>query len=88
MKPNADEVVKTFKGLAIAAARAKTLANEYGKEKLVANLQRRQQEFNSAVFARYSSRRRIDPASHDRQIVARIHRKNRRPNSPGASETE
>ena len=44
MKPNADEVVKTFKGLAIAAARAKTLANDYGKEKLVGNLQRRQQD--------------------------------------------
>ena len=44
MKPNADEVVKTFKGLAIAAARAKTLAKDYGKEKLVANLQRRQQD--------------------------------------------
>ena len=26
MKPNADEVVKTFKGLAIAAARAAVLA--------------------------------------------------------------
>ena len=44
MKPNPDEVAKTFKGLAIAAARAKTLAKDYGKEKLVANLQRRQQD--------------------------------------------
>ncbi len=44
MKPNADEVVKTFKGLAIAASRARTLADDYGKEKLMANLQRRQQD--------------------------------------------
>jgi len=44
MKLAGDEVVKSFKGLAIAAARAKDLAKQHGKEKLLANLPRRQQD--------------------------------------------
>lgn len=44
MKINADEVAKAFKGLAIAAARAKGLAKEHGREKLIGNLPRRQQD--------------------------------------------
>lgn len=44
MKVNADEVSKAFKGLAIAAARAKDLAKEHGKEKLVGKMPRRQQD--------------------------------------------
>jgi len=44
MKPTADEVVKAFKGLAIAAARAKGLAKEHGREKLLGNLNRRKQD--------------------------------------------
>lgn len=44
MKPAGDEVTKSFKGLAIAAARAKDLAKQHGKEKLLANLPRRQQD--------------------------------------------
>jgi len=44
MKVAGDEVSKAFKGLAIAAARAKDLAKEHGKEKLVGKLPRRQQD--------------------------------------------
>jgi len=44
MKANGDEVAKTIKGLAIAAARAKDLARTHGKEKLVGKLPRRQQD--------------------------------------------
>ena len=44
MKVSADDVVKAFRGLAIAAARAKGMAKEHGKEKLVGSLARRQQD--------------------------------------------
>lgn len=44
MKVAADDVVKAFRGLAIAASRAKSLAKEHGKEKLLENLARRQQD--------------------------------------------
>ena len=44
MKPTQDEVLKTFKGLAIAASRAAALAKENGKEVLVGKLPRRQQD--------------------------------------------
>ncbi len=44
MKPNAEEVVKTFKGLAIAAARARELAADNGKEDLLDALPRRQKD--------------------------------------------
>lgn len=44
MKIAADDVVKAFRGLAIAAARAKAMADEHGKENLLANLTRRQQD--------------------------------------------
>ena len=44
MKQSGDDVAKAFKGLAIAAARAKGLAKEHGKSKLVGSLPRRQQD--------------------------------------------
>lgn len=44
MKVNADDVAKAFKGLAIAASRAKDMAKEHGRDKLVGNLPRRQQD--------------------------------------------
>jgi hypothetical protein len=44
MKPTADEVVKAFKGLAIAAARARELATDNGKEGLLDDLPRRQKD--------------------------------------------
>lgn len=44
MKPNPDETLKVFKGLAIAAARAKEIVAEHGREKLLADLPRRQQD--------------------------------------------
>ena len=44
MKPTADDVVKAFKGLAIAAARARELATVHGKEALLDALPRRQQD--------------------------------------------
>ena len=44
MKPTADDVVKVFKGLAIAAGRARELAASHGKEDLLDGLPRRQQD--------------------------------------------
>ena len=44
MKPTADDVVKAFKGLAIAAARARALAMDHGKEDLLGDLPRRQKD--------------------------------------------
>ena len=44
MKPTADDVVKAFKGLAIAAARARELATDNGKEDLLDDLPRRQKD--------------------------------------------
>lgn len=43
-KPKPDDVVKIFKGLAIASSRAKSLAEEHGREKLRASLSRHQQD--------------------------------------------
>jgi hypothetical protein len=43
-KPKSDEVLKIFKGLAIAASRAKSLANEFGRENLRGCLSRHQQD--------------------------------------------
>jgi hypothetical protein len=44
MKLTADEITKTFKGLAIATARASELASEHGKEGLLSHLSRHQQD--------------------------------------------
>jgi hypothetical protein len=44
MKPTGDDVVKAFKGLAIAASRARELATAHGKEGLLSDLPRRQQD--------------------------------------------
>lgn len=44
MKATGDDVVKAFKGLAIAAARARELATEHGKAGLLNDLPRRQQD--------------------------------------------
>jgi hypothetical protein len=44
MKPSADDVLKTFKGLAIASARARELASDHGRDQLLADLPRRQQD--------------------------------------------
>ena len=44
MKPTADDVIKAFRGLAIAAARARELATEHKKEGLLSDLPRRQQD--------------------------------------------
>lgn len=44
MKPTADDVIKTFKGLAIAAARARELATECGRDALLDELPRRQKD--------------------------------------------
>lgn len=44
MKPTADEIVKAFKGLAIAASRTKELTTTHGKEGLLGDLPRRQQD--------------------------------------------
>lgn len=44
MNPTADEVVKAFKGLAIAAARARELATDNGKDALLDDLPRRQKD--------------------------------------------
>lgn len=43
-KPNSDEVVKIFKGLSIAAGRAKTLTSDFGKDAIRESLSRRQQD--------------------------------------------
>ena len=44
MKPTADDVIKTFRGLAIAAARARELATGCGKDALLDELPRRQKD--------------------------------------------
>jgi hypothetical protein len=44
MKPNVEDVVKAFKGLAIAAARARELATDSGKADLFDALPRRQKD--------------------------------------------
>ena len=44
MKPTAEDVVKAFKGLAIAAARTRELARSHGKEDLLGDLPRRQKD--------------------------------------------
>ena len=44
MKPTGDDVVQAFKGLAIAASRARELATDNGKEGLLTALPRRQQD--------------------------------------------
>ena len=44
MKPTSDEVLKTFKGLAIAASRAAEMAKQNDKESLVGKMPRRQQD--------------------------------------------
>ncbi len=44
LKPTAEDVVKAFKGLAIAAARARELATSHGKEDLLGDLPRRQKD--------------------------------------------
>jgi hypothetical protein len=44
MKPTSDDVLKAFKGLAIASARARELANDHGRDLLLADLPRRQQD--------------------------------------------
>ena len=43
-KPNSEEVVKVFKGLAIAAGRAKTMTSDFGKDAIRDSLSRRQQD--------------------------------------------
>lgn len=43
-KPKADDIVKVFKGLAIAASRAKTMASEHGRDTLRNSLSRHQQD--------------------------------------------
>ncbi len=43
-KPKADDVVKVFKGLAIASSRAKAMASEHGREALRNSLSRHQQD--------------------------------------------
>ncbi len=44
MKLTADDITKTFKGLAIASARASELATEHGKDGLLSHLSRHQQD--------------------------------------------
>jgi hypothetical protein len=41
MKPTADDVLKAFKGLAIAAARVRELVTEHGKDNLLGDMPRR-----------------------------------------------
>lgn len=43
-KPKADDVVKVFKGLAIAAARAKSMTSDHGRDALRNSLSRHQQD--------------------------------------------
>ncbi len=43
-KPKSDEVVKIFKGLAIAASRAKAMAEEFGRDQIRESLSRHQQD--------------------------------------------
>lgn len=43
-KPKPDEVAKVFKGLAIAAARAKAMSEEHGRDTLRNSLSRHQQD--------------------------------------------
>ena len=44
MKPTADDVLKAFKGLAIAAARVRELVTEHGKDNLLGDMPRRQKD--------------------------------------------
>ncbi len=44
MKPTASDVTKAFQGLAIAAARARELAVEHGKEELLESMSRHQKD--------------------------------------------
>lgn len=44
MKPKSDDVIKVFKGLAIAAKRARELTSGHSKEQLLADLPRRQKD--------------------------------------------
>lgn len=44
MKPSADDVVKSIKGLALAAARVRELAAQHAAEDLLADLPRRQKD--------------------------------------------
>ena len=44
MKPTGDDVVRAFKGLAIAASRVRELATNHGKDGLLTDLPRRQQD--------------------------------------------
>lgn len=43
-KPKADDVVKVFKGLAIAASRAKSLVDDFDRDTLRNSLSRHQQD--------------------------------------------
>ncbi len=43
-KPKADDVAKVFKGLAIAAARARSMADDFGRDSLRKSLSRHQQD--------------------------------------------
>ena len=43
-KPKADDVVKVFKGLAIAAARARSLVDDFDRDSLRDSLSRHQQD--------------------------------------------
>ena len=43
-KPKADDVVKVFKGLAIAASRARSLVDDFDREKVRGALSRHQQD--------------------------------------------
>jgi hypothetical protein len=44
MKPSASDVMKTFQGLAIAAARARELAVNHGKDGLLGTMPRHQKD--------------------------------------------
>lgn len=44
MKPSANDVTKAFQGLAIAAARARELAEEHGKADLLDTMSRHQKD--------------------------------------------
>ena len=43
-KPKSDDVVKVFKGLAIAASRARALTDEFGRDAIRGSLSRHQQD--------------------------------------------
>jgi hypothetical protein len=63
MMPTADETLKAFKGLAIAASRARELATKCGKEGLLGDLPRRQQD---------AVRQQLLDIQNDVQTVLRI----------------